>query len=59
MQRESLGIDYLDRRNDFIGAVTAEDIARVAGRVLDPAGLTFVIVGEPEGVESHKGDERG
>jgi zinc protease len=59
MQRESLGIDYLDRRNELIDAVTAEAVARVARRVLDPAGLTFVVVGEPEGVESKPGAERG
>lgn len=55
IQRENLGIDYLDRRNAYIDAVTAEDIARVAQRVLDPAALTFVIVGEPEGVEASTG----
>lgn len=60
IQRASLGIDYLDRRNDYIGAVTAQDVARVAARLLDPATLTFVIVGEPEGVVSTRGSgERG
>ena len=59
MQRENLGIDYLDKRNGYIEAVTADDIARVAQRVLDPESLTFVVVGEPEGVESSIGGERG
>jgi zinc protease len=55
MQRENLGIDYLDRRNAYIDAVGAEDVARVAKALLDPAALTFVIVGEPEGIETKTG----
>jgi zinc protease len=59
MQRESLGIDYLDRRNAYIEAVTVDDLARVAADVLDPAALTFIVVGEPEGVEPTAGGGRG
>ncbi|MFQ5971380.1 MAG: M16 family metallopeptidase [Alphaproteobacteria bacterium] len=50
IQLEDLGIDYIDRRNSLIEAVTLEDLHRVAARVLDPDALTFVIVGQPEGV---------
>jgi zinc protease len=59
MQREALGIDYLDRRNAYIEAVTADDVARVAQRLLDPDALTFIVVGEPEGVETSVAPERG
>ncbi|MFN3461889.1 MAG: M16 family metallopeptidase [Oceanibaculum sp.] len=50
IQRENLGIDYLDRRAGLIEAVTMEDLKRVAGSLFDPRALTFVIVGQPEGV---------
>jgi zinc protease len=47
-----LGIDYMDRRNALIEAVTLDDIRRVAKRLIDPEALTFVIVGRPDGVDS-------
>jgi len=52
MQYNDLGIDYIDRRNAYIEAVTKDDIARVAKSLLKPAELTFVIVGDPKGVEA-------
>ena len=52
IQLEDLGIDYMDRRNDLIEAVTLEDVKRVAERLLDEDALTVVIVGMPEGVEA-------
>jgi zinc protease len=55
MQLENLGIDYLDRRNSFIEAVTIEDANRVARRLYDADTLTVVVVGEPVGVVSEKG----
>ena len=42
--------DYPARRNDYIQAVTLEDVRRVAARVFDPARLSFVVVGQPEGL---------
>jgi len=50
MQMEDLGIDYLERRNDYIEAVTLEQARRVAGRLYKPDALTVVVVGTPEGV---------
>ena len=50
VRRDRLGIDYIDRRNDLINAVTREDVQRVARRLLDPARLLTVLVGRPEGV---------
>jgi len=49
IQRHNLGIDYLDRRNGYIGAVTAEDVARVARRLLKSEALGVAIVGKPDG----------
>jgi zinc protease len=49
IQIQDLGIDYPQKRNSYIDAVTLEDVRRVAKR-LDPAKLSFVVVGRPEGV---------
>lgn len=48
MQQESLPPSYLDTRNDLIRAVTLDDARRVATRLMDPARLTTVVVGQPE-----------
>jgi zinc protease len=50
MRIYDLGIDYLDRRNALIEAVTLDDVNRVAKALLDPTTLTMVVVGEPEGI---------
>lgn len=47
IQVENLGIDYVDRRNSLIEAVTIEDISRVAKRLLKPENLIVTIVGKP------------
>ncbi|AXX96865.1 M16 family metallopeptidase [Profundibacter amoris] len=52
MQMDDLPIDYIKTRNDRINAVTLEDIARVAKRLVRPDDLHFVVVGQPEGLES-------
>ncbi|MEP0337011.1 MAG: pitrilysin family protein [Alphaproteobacteria bacterium] len=51
MQTEGLGIDYLDKRNSYIEAVTLDDIRRVARKLLHPDDLTIVVVGEPKDVK--------
>lgn len=48
IQREELGIDYVDHRNALIESVTRDDILRAAQRLLDPEELLVVMVGEPE-----------
>ncbi len=48
MQMDGLGTDYISTRNDKVNAVTLEDVKRVAQDFLDPARLTFVVVGQPE-----------
>lgn len=47
IQLEDLGIDYVDRRNGLIEAVTREDIERVAQRLLRPDNLLVSVVGKP------------
>ena len=51
MQVDKLGIDYLDKRNGYIEAVTLADVRRVAARLYDPDHLLVVVVGEPQGLE--------
>jgi len=50
MQEEGLPASYLDTRNGKIEAVTREDIARVAARILKPDALSIVVVGQPVGL---------
>ncbi|MCR9126894.1 MAG: insulinase family protein [Rhodobacteraceae bacterium] len=50
MQMQGLPIDYIATRNARVDAVTADDVRRVAASLLDPAGLRFVVVGQPEGL---------
>lgn len=52
MQMENLPTDYILNRNSMVEAVTLEDVNRVAQDLLDPSRLTFVITGQPEGLET-------
>lgn len=50
MQMQGLPASHITTRNDLVNAVTRDDITRVATRLMDPATLTFVVVGKPEGL---------
>lgn len=50
MQTNDLGIDYLDKRNAYIEAVTLNDVKRVAAHVLRADQLDIVVVGKPQGL---------
>ena len=52
MQMDDLPADYVNTRNAQIEAITLDDIKRVAARVLKPEALHFVVVGQPEGLDS-------
>lgn len=52
MQMDGLPTDYISTRNDKVNAVTLEDVNRLARELLDPEKLTFVVVGQPEGLSS-------
>lgn len=52
MQSDKLGIDYLDRRDALIKAVDMDQIKAAARRLLDPAKLLVVVVGQPQGVQT-------
>ncbi|MGB9165936.1 MAG: insulinase family protein, partial [Rhodomicrobium sp.] len=51
IQLDDLGIDYLERRNGEIEAITVADIKRVAKRLMEPKNLIVTVVGEPEGIK--------
>ena len=53
-QLDHLGIDYMERRNDLMRAVTLEDVNRMAKRLLDPEKLLLVSVGQPNGANHAK-----
>jgi zinc protease len=50
LQVEKLGMDYIEHRAVALGAVTVDDVRRVAKRLLDPDRLRIVIVGAPKGL---------
>ncbi len=52
MQENGFPIDYPKTRNEKVDAITAEDLSRVAQRLLDADTLSFFVVGQPVGVES-------
>ncbi|MBL8628417.1 MAG: insulinase family protein [Rhodospirillaceae bacterium] len=45
VQKDNLGLNYLDQRNDYINAVTLADAKRVAAKLYKPEALTVVLVG--------------
>ncbi|RNF35083.1 insulinase family protein [Paracoccus methylarcula] len=51
MQLIGLPADYPNTRNEQVEAVTADDVQRVAKRLLHSDELRFVLVGRPEGIE--------
>jgi zinc protease len=47
-QKEGLPLDYVQKRNDLINAVTIDDVRRVSKRIFDAGRLTIVIAGSPD-----------
>lgn len=52
--QDDLGIDYVEKRNALVEAVTLEDVKRVAKRILDADNLTVTVVGRPKGLRADK-----
>ncbi len=55
IQLTDLGIDYIDRRNDLVNAVTAEDVRRAANRFLRDGKFLVLMVGRPVPLAKPKG----
>jgi zinc protease len=47
---EGYGIDYIDKRNALVTAVTLDQVKRVAGRLLKADDLIVTVVGKPQGL---------
>jgi zinc protease len=47
---DDLGIDYIDRRNALVAAVTMDDVHRVAKRLFGQGDLLVVVAGRPQGL---------
>lgn len=47
IQLDNLGIDYVDKRNDLIAAVTIDDVRRVARQLFADGDRIVVSVGQP------------
>lgn len=52
MQMIGLEPEYVNTRNELVERVTLDDVKRVAGELLNPDGVHFVVVGKPEGLAS-------
>jgi zinc protease len=52
---EDLGIDYINKRNKLVEAVTLDDIKRVARRLIEADRLITTIVGKPVAAKSTGG----
>jgi len=51
IQLDNLGIDYIDKRNSLIDAITIADARRAAKR-LAQGGMLVTVVGQPQGLAS-------
>lgn len=58
IQLEDLGIDYIERRNDLVNAVTMADVKRVSKRLLGTRMLV-TMVGRPQPVPVAAAAKRG
>lgn len=50
LQTEGFDVDYLDRRNDMIDAVTMDDARRVGARLFGHDPILVTVVGRPDGL---------
>ncbi|HYE49946.1 MAG TPA: pitrilysin family protein [Azospirillaceae bacterium] len=50
VQRDELGIDYLERRNEYLNRVTLQEVNALAKELMDPRAIATVVVGQPAGV---------
>lgn len=51
LQQQDLGIDYVEKRNSLIEAVTLDQVKAQAKRLLHPDRLIVTVVGRPEGLK--------
>ncbi|MEM1086304.1 MAG: pitrilysin family protein [Pseudomonadota bacterium] len=51
LRLDELPVDFWDKRNAMVEAVTLEDVNRVAREYLKPENFTFIAVGKPQGLD--------
>ena len=51
VRQDKLGLEYFADRNAMVEAVTLEDVKRIAAEYLMPENFTFIVVGQPEGMD--------
>ncbi|MEM1037120.1 MAG: pitrilysin family protein [Pseudomonadota bacterium] len=51
LRLDDLPVDFWDKRNAMVEAVTLEDVNRVAREYLKPENFTFIAVGQPQGLD--------
>jgi zinc protease len=54
LQLNDRPIDYLDTYNKKINAVTAQDVQKIAQRLLNQDNMMYVMVGKPEKITNYK-----
>lgn len=52
IQQQNLGIDYVNKRNSLVEAITLEQVKAQAKRLIDSDHLIVTVVGKPEGLKS-------
>lgn len=52
MQMDGLGPEYVTERNAMVEALTLDEMNRVAGELMRPDDLHFVVVGQPERLDA-------
>lgn len=55
IQLEELGVDYFERRNKMVNAVSADDVRRAAKRFLADSQLLVIMVGRPAPLSKSNG----
>lgn len=51
IQQQNLGIDYVEKRNAMVEAVTLDQVKAQAKRLLHPDRLIVTVVGKPQGIK--------
>ena len=52
IQQQNLGIDYVNKRNSLVEAITLDQVKAQAKRLIDSDHLIVTVVGRPEGLNS-------
>ena len=52
IQQQDLGIDYVNKRNGLVEALTLDQVKAQAKRLIDSDHLIVTVVGKPEGLKS-------